>query len=78
VRGCAFTLSAHGGRQFKKRRKPQNTRSRKYEEVYYEDEYDDYHPDAEIVFLEYTATIQGNKMSVYSEFIGNIITFTKQ
>jgi hypothetical protein len=47
-------------------------------EVYYEDEYDDYHPDAEIVFVQYTATIQGNKMSVYSEFIGDIITFTKQ
>jgi hypothetical protein len=47
-------------------------------EVYYEDEYDDYHSDAEIVFVQYTATIQGNKMSVYSEFIGDIITFTKQ
>jgi hypothetical protein len=47
-------------------------------EVYYEVEYDDYHPDAEIVFVQYTATIQGNKMSVYSEFIGDIITFTKQ
>jgi hypothetical protein len=47
-------------------------------EVYYDDDYGDYHSDAEIVFVQYTATIKGNKMTVYSEFIGDIITLTKQ
>ena len=46
-------------------------------EVYYEPDYDDYHEDAEIVFVQYTAKIQGNRMSVYSDFAG-AITFTKQ
>jgi hypothetical protein len=41
-------------------------------EVYYEDDYDDYHGDAEIVFMQYMATIKGNKM-----IIGDLV-LTKQ
>jgi hypothetical protein len=47
-------------------------------EVYYEQDTGDYHGDAEIVFVQYTATIKGDKMSVYSDFIGSMVTLTKQ